>query len=111
MPANNIVLHKKPTDAFRAALAQLPCCASSKDGSAAGDPLNVILVGSIDDMAAAFVRRGFRMDVLEYDNAQYVYGRPPDVVLRKSGQGGVPANWVRMWVAPFSYQGLSLIHI
>lgn len=27
------------------------------------------------------------------------------MVLRKSGQGGVPENWVRAWLAPFRYQG------
>ena len=26
-------------------------------------------------------------------------------MLRKSGQGGVPANWLRLWVAPLRYQG------
>lgn len=45
------------------------------------------------------------MDVLEFDNAQWLFGRPPDIVARKTAQGGVPANWVRMWVAPFRYQG------
>ncbi|MGD2172550.1 MAG: LssY C-terminal domain-containing protein, partial [Gammaproteobacteria bacterium] len=29
----------------------------------------------------------------------------PDAVVRKSGQGGVPANWLRLWVAPFRYRG------
>jgi hypothetical protein len=31
------------------------------------------------------------------------------VVLRKSGQGGVPANWMRLWAAPFRYQGQPVI--
>ena len=90
---------------LRADLEQLPCCAASDDGSKAGDPLNVILVGAFADIATSFVRRGFRLNVLEYDNVQHLYGRPPDIVARKTGQGGVPSNWVRMWVAPFRYQG------
>lgn len=90
---------------FRARLEQIPCCARSADGSEAGDPLNVIMVGEFTDIVTTFVRRGFRMSVLELDNAQWLFGRTPDIVARKTGQGGVPANWVRMWVAPFHYQG------
>jgi hypothetical protein len=95
-------------DAFRAALEQLPCCATQANGTASGDPLNVVLVGEFADIAAALVRRGFRRDEMEFDHAQRLYGRPPDIVARKSGQGGVPANWVRMWVAPFRYRGQSV---
>jgi hypothetical protein len=90
---------------FRARLEQLPCCATSAGGNEAGDPLNVILVGEFVDIVTAFVRRSFRMDVREFDNAQWLFGRSPDIVARKGGQDGVPANWVRMWVAPFRYQG------
>lgn len=97
------------TDAFRARLEQLRCCATGADGARPGDPLNVILVGTPDDVASALVRRGFRMDVRDYDTAQRVFGRPPDIVARKTGQGGSPANWLRLWVAPFRYQGKTVI--
>ena len=90
---------------FRARLEQLPCCARSADGKQSGDPLNVILVGEFTDIVTAFVRRGFRLDIREFDNAQWLFGRPPDIVARKAGQGGVPANWVRLWVAPLRFQG------
>ena len=95
-------------DTFRAVLEQLPCCASDAEQKAAGDPLNVIMVGNFADIAAAFVRRGYRQAALAFDNSQYVFGRPPDIVARKSGQGGVPANWLRMWVAPLRYRGQSV---
>ena len=84
---------------------QLPCCATGVDGSKSGDPLNVILIGDITDVVSALVRRGFRLDALDFDKQQQLYGRPPDVVVRKKGQAGAPANWVRMWVAPLRYQG------
>lgn len=92
-------------DKFRARLEQLPCCAASADGTEAGDPLNVILVGKFTDVATTLVRRGFRIEVLELDKAQRLFGRPPDIVARKTGQAGVPENWLRIWVAPFRYQG------
>ena len=47
-------------DAFRAALEQLPCCATGPNGMAAADPLNVVLIGTFADIAAAVTRRGFR---------------------------------------------------
>lgn len=94
---------------FRTRLEQLPCCASSSDGTTSGDPINVILVGNFEDIGAATVRRGFRITRFAFDNDQYLYGRPPDVVIRKSSQNGAPAIWLRGWAAPFRYQGKAVI--
>lgn len=93
------------TESFRAMLEQLPCCATNADGTEKGDPFNVVLVGNFDNISAALVRRGFRVQILDFDNRQYLYDRPPDAVIRKLGQGGVPANWMRLWLAPIRYQG------
>ena len=95
----------KETDSFRARLEQLPCCATGVDENKLGDPLNVILIGDFADIVSALVRRGFRLDALDFDKKQQLYGRPPDVVVRKKGQAGATANWIRMWVAPLRYQG------
>jgi hypothetical protein len=95
-------------DALRAALEQLPCCAMGPDGTAAADPLNVVMIGTFADIAAALTRRGFRRDAQALDRAQRLFGRPPDAVVRKSGQGGVPAHWMRVWIAPLRYQGQSV---
>ena len=46
--------------AFRAALEALPCCVTNKDGSKNGDPLNLVVVGGLDDAFPAFARRGWR---------------------------------------------------
>ena len=92
-------------DAFRAALEQLPCCAMGADGMAAADPLNVVLIGTFADIAAVLTRRGFRREAQELDRTQRLFGRPPDAVIRKRVQGGAPANWMRLWVAPLRYQG------
>lgn len=92
-------------DALRAALEQLPGYGTGADGTASGDPANVVMVGELADIGAALVRRGFRRDTMDVDNAQRLFGRAPDVVVRKAGQGGVPANWLRLWLAPLRYQG------
>ncbi|MCP4407899.1 MAG: hypothetical protein GY807_09090 [Gammaproteobacteria bacterium] len=91
--------------AFRTVLEQLSCCANDTRNSIAGDPINVIIIGELADLGAALIRRGFRRDSQPLDKTQQVFGRQPDVVLRKAGQGGVPANWMRLWVVPFRYQG------
>lgn len=85
---------------LRAALEQLP---PSGDG-ANGDPANAVLVGRIEDLAAALVRRGFRRSVLPIDDTQRMFGRPADIVIRKSGQG-TPSVWMRLWLAPVRFQG------
>ena len=90
---------------LRARLKQLPCCATGVDENESGDPLNVILIGDLADIASALVRRGFRLHGLNFDSRQQLFDRSPDLVVRKKGQAGVPANWLRLWVAPFSYQG------
>ena len=42
--------------------------------------------------------------------AQIMAGEPISArKLIKAGQGGVPANWLRLWVAPFHYQGQPVI--
>lgn len=92
-------------DEFRAALERLPCCATNADGSRAGDPVNAVLVGDIEAVAAAVIRRGFRADIKAVDNEQHLFDRKPDFVLRKVGQSAAPANWLRIWVAPMRYQG------
>jgi len=91
--------------ALRARLEAMPCCAQGRNGNAPGDPLNVVVVGNFPDIVAALVRRGYRRQKRDFDDEQQLFGRGPDVVVRKWGQGGVPANWLRAWVAPFRYRG------
>jgi hypothetical protein len=43
---------------LRKALENLPCCATNEDGTKNGDPLDLIFIGSREDISAAFVRRG-----------------------------------------------------
>ena len=96
-------------DAFRAALESLPCYATSAVGGAVGEPLNVVLVGRFEDIASALIRRNYRRNIHELDRHQLVFGAPPDFVLRKTGQGGVPANWLRIWLAPLRFQGRPVV--
>jgi len=96
-------------ESLRDRLEQLSCCAVGAHGKGPGDPINVILVGNLEDISAAVVRRGFRGKILDYDNDQQLFGRPPDIVVRKSGPGGLPTSWIRVWLAPFRYKGQAVI--
>lgn len=94
---------------FRKALEALPCCATDASDTGDGGPLNMIFIGEVDDIAAALVRRDYRQLPQPRDQTQQVFARPPDIVLRKAGQGGTAANWLRLWVAPLRYQGESVV--
>jgi hypothetical protein len=95
--------------AFQKALEELPCCATDAGDTADGGPLNMIFIGEVADIGAAIVRRDYRQLPQSRDKTQQVFGRPPDIVLRKAGQGGNAANWLRLWVAPLRYQGETVI--
>jgi hypothetical protein len=102
------IIHYKDLAALRAALERLPCCASDAGGTAGGDPLNTIFVGELPDIAAALVRRSYRRDAHPVDARQHVFGRGPDVVLRKQAQAGAPSTWMRLWLAPIRFAGQPL---
>ncbi len=46
-------------DQLRAELEKFPCCSTDEDGTNNGDPLNLVLIGSREDISTAFVRRGW----------------------------------------------------
>ena len=93
---------------FRSALEGLPCCATDVDGTKWGDPLNTVFVGNLADIAAACLRRNYRLDRRDYDRAQHVFGREPDIVGRRLAQAGGPATWIRVWLAPMRFDGKSV---
>jgi hypothetical protein len=89
---------------LRRAIGMLPCCATSADGAATGEPLNVVLVGNLDDIGAAMTRRGYRRDLAAPRLKHQLFGRPPDLIVRKRAQAGAPATWLRLWRAPLAYR-------
>ncbi|OUL88698.1 LssY C-terminal domain-containing protein, partial [Paraburkholderia hospita] len=90
---------------LRAALERMPCCATDEHGTTEADPLNVIVIGTLGDIGAAMVRRSYRRDMRGNDLAQWVFGRRPDVVLRKEAQAGAPSTSLRAWLAPIRFNG------
>lgn len=116
-------------DSFRLALEALPCCVTNEDGSRNGDPLNLVIVGGIDDAMPALVRRGWRpteqtwigsvikmirsgLSGERYPYAPvsplYLYGRPQDFALQKARDNIHQRNHLRLWMSPMRYHGKSV---
>lgn len=91
--------------ALRDALEQLPCCADVAGGMRGGDPLNLVMIGGLEDIAAAVVRRGYRRAVFAGDDGQAYAGRPPDFVADKGHERGATSQWLRLWLASFTFRG------
>jgi hypothetical protein len=115
--------------ALREKLALLGCCTSNKAASSSGDPLNIVVVGRGTDALFAFIERGWRLDEpfdlhstyrtvraflfgSEYLNAPvsplYVFGRQQDVALQKARDTVSQRNHLRLWLAPFTIDGLQV---
>ncbi len=111
-------------ETFRAALEALPCCATNEDGSRQGDPLNLVVVGGLDDAFPALVRRGWRPTEAKwsgailrmvtsalagdrYPNAPvsdlYAFGRRQDLALQKARDNIHQRNHLRLWLSPMRY--------
>ena len=90
--------------ALRRALEQLPCCVSDESGAISGEPLNVVIIGAIEDWTTAFVRRGYHYQVL---NPRFTLGRDQDISGKKLSRGYTKsqAYAIRLWKAPIQYQG------
>ncbi len=111
---------------FRAALEALPCCVTNKKGTRNGDPLNLVIVGGIDDAFPALVRRGWHPTEATYVGSVkkmfnsvisgeryryspisplYLYGRPQDLALQKARDNIHQRNHLRLWRSPMYYHG------
>ena len=100
----SLVVDYRDLDSLRAAIEHLPGRAGAR-GAGEGDPLNIVLVGELEDIGSAMVRRNYRRDARAADMAQELWGRGPDAVLRKQAQPRAPAAWIRVWRAPVTFEG------
>lgn len=111
---------------LREALESLPCCVTNEDASRNGDPLNLVVIGGVEDAFPALVRRGWHPteqtwtgSVLEMiDSALsgerypyapvsplYLYGRPQDLALQKARDNIHQRNHMRLWLSPLRFRG------
>jgi LssY C-terminus len=112
--------------AFRAALEALPCCVTNEDGSKKGDPLNLVVVGGLDDAFPAFARRGWHPTERKWSGSimkmvtsalsgeryayapvsdLYMFGRGQDFALQRARDNVHQRNHLRLWLSPMRYHG------
>jgi hypothetical protein len=112
--------------AFVAALEALPCCVTNKDGSRNGDPLNLVIVGGVEDAFPALIRRGWTPTEVTWKGSVlrmvrsalarerypyapvsnlYLFGRPQDIALQKARDNIHQRNHLRLWRSPMNWRG------
>jgi len=110
----------------RVRIRELPCCATRENGAGDGDPINLALVGSGEDVIAALtaggwafteaitadsVRRMIGAAIADegYANAPvsslYLFGRKQDMALQRGRSNIAQRNHMRLWLAPFRCEG------
>ena len=88
--------------ALRSALEELPCCAADQTGGRSL-PLNLVVIGNLDEWGPAFVGRNYR-----YAPASpwHAFGRMQDLSGRKISRWVAPQpHTLRLWLTPLRYQG------
>ncbi len=113
-------------DELRQALNELPCCVTDPVGNDEGLPLNVVIIGNLDDLVYALTRGGWdateRTTSLHVDTTRIpgtddryrpvsirnTYGRPQDASFSKSRLDGWPHSHLRLWLSPMTVDGISV---
>ena len=114
---------------LRKNLEELPAYTLGGDQKSPGDPLNVILLGSDDDIMAAFMHRGWDETETTYLRSAvrtvrslifrsryrhspvsnlYTFGRHQDIAMQKSRNTVALRNHMRYWRAPISHRGMNV---
>jgi hypothetical protein len=111
---------------LRERLRALPCCTTTAAGTGEGDPLNIVLVGTGEDMIAALTASGWDFtESITIDSIErmigaaiaeksfltapvsslYAFGRKQDVALQRGRSTISQRNHMRLWLAPFRCEG------
>ena len=110
----------------RVRIRELPCCTAHSDGSGEGDPINLALVGSGEDVISALTAGGWTFtEAITADSvrrmigaaiadeaylnapvsALYLFGRKQDMALQRGRSKIAQRNHMRLWLAPFRCEG------
>ena len=91
---------------LRTALEGLPCCTTDETGTHQSLPLNLVLIGEIEEWSVAFVRRMYRYSPA---NPSYAFGRVQDLSGHKASRWvATQPHTLRFWLTPLRYQGKSI---
>ncbi len=111
---------------LRKELEGLPCCTQSSDGKRNGDPLNLVLIGEMNDILTALVGGGWAVTEelslhsawqtvtsfllrREYRHCPvsslYLFGRRQDAAFQKPRRNVNERNHLRIWMTPLRLHG------
>ena len=111
---------------LRERLRELPCCTTTESGSGEGDPLNIALVGSGEEVVAALTSSGWSFtEAITIDSIRrmvgaaiaeksfltapisslYAFGRKQDIAMQRGRSTISQRNHMRLWLAPFRCEG------
>ncbi len=104
---------------LRQALQELACCTTDKAGTAQGEPINLVFIGTGINLHRALIRSGWNETASTQKNAAskttksypglkkylpvsplYYFNRPQDAALRKSRKTGKERSQLRLWLSP-----------
>ena len=123
-PDDDIV--ELPLGELKTTFESLPCCTTNREGTAFGDPLNLVIVGDFLDVTAAFARRGWLPAEETYSSAVwktiksylfgsryryspisslYLDGRHQDFARQKPRHDIHERNHLRLWHSPMFHEG------
>jgi hypothetical protein len=109
------------------ALTDMPCCTTDAKSAGTGDPLNLVVLGDVDDVYYAFIRAGWdETEVVSMSSLAkmgksfvsgseyryspvsglYVFGRPQDVAFQKARDNINQRNHLRLWMSPLRFEGV-----
>ncbi len=102
------------------------CCASDKGGKGTADPVNLVVIGTPDEVYYAFIRAGWDETETIYKgsswktigsfisggeyryspvSALYVFNRGQDIAFQKARENIHERNHLRLWMSPYRYEG------
>ena len=120
------IINIEEEEDFRRALEELPCCTTNHKENEYGDPLNLVLVGSKNDILAALIRRNWHATETMWSQAiwrtfksflqgeryryspispLFVYGRRQDIAWQKARGTINKRNHMRFWLSPIRFRG------
>lgn len=113
-------------DTFRAMLTNFQCCTRNENDTKDGDPLNLVLIGSRNEIFGALARAGWdETEAVTFSTAlktakaffsgdmymnapispQYLFSRTQDIALQKGRDSIHERNHLRLWLSPWIYKG------
>lgn len=120
------IQHWEDEQTFKTAVEALPACVTDRSGTKTGDPVNLVVVGTLEEILEAFTTAEWdeteaisltsimRMagsfsfkKAYNYSpvSSLYLYGRSQDIALQKARSNIKERMHLRLWLSPMRFDG------